>query len=276
MPNVVMGAGADMAEPQRQVRLRALQGLTLALFVAAEHQRLGRRFKVKADHVPEFCLEVRIVGELKRAGQVRFDVIGCPDALDAGRRHAHLSRQRAHAPARTIGRGSRGLGDDLFLFGLGNRGLAATSRGFVQACQPPPGEPALPMDHHRAVDPDGRRRFHLTASLASQQNDACPARQALRRRRRARQPGKLATLLFGQFQRSNRSAHAGRVRIAPFVSSLLRDTTLERFFDPAMNLAKLQNATVDALSKEFSDHIATLHSQLSANMQEAERLGCRK
>lgn len=84
--NIVMGSRAeDMADTQWQVWLRALQRLNLALFIAAEHQRLIRRCEVQSDNVPEFFFEVRIIGELEGAGQVRLYVVGGPYTLDAGR-----------------------------------------------------------------------------------------------------------------------------------------------------------------------------------------------
>ena len=49
--DVVMGLRADMANTQGQARLRALQGLNLAFFIAAEHQRLVRRCQVQAQVV---------------------------------------------------------------------------------------------------------------------------------------------------------------------------------------------------------------------------------
>ena len=97
--DIVMGLRADVADAQWQAWLRALQSLNLALFIAAEHQRLIRWSQVQADNVPEFFFELRIIGQLEGAGEVRLDVVGSPDPLNAGRRNTSDTRHATAAPA---------------------------------------------------------------------------------------------------------------------------------------------------------------------------------
>lgn len=66
--DVVVGAGADMAQAQGQTRLRPFQCLTLALLVAAQHQRPVRRIEIKTDDIPGLRLEIRIAGQFERPG----------------------------------------------------------------------------------------------------------------------------------------------------------------------------------------------------------------
>ena len=60
---VVMGPGTDVSLAQRQSGLGAFESLTLALFIAAEHQGLLGRIEVEAHHVPKFFLKLKVFGE---------------------------------------------------------------------------------------------------------------------------------------------------------------------------------------------------------------------
>src|SRR5437867_12757086 len=81
VPLVIMSARAGMPASQRQPRLGAFEGLALAFFITAEHQRAVRRIEIKANHVPELALKVLVAGKLEGAGDVRLEVVGAPDAL---------------------------------------------------------------------------------------------------------------------------------------------------------------------------------------------------
>ena len=83
--DIIVRMRADMPDSQRQSRLRALEGLNLAFFIATEHQCLIRRIQIQPNDVPKFLFEVWIVGQFEGACQVRFYVVGGPYALDAGR-----------------------------------------------------------------------------------------------------------------------------------------------------------------------------------------------
>lgn len=72
MADIIVRLRADMTDPQRQPWLGTLRSLHLAFFIAAEHQSLVRRGQVESDDVPEFLFKVRVTGQFKGAGQVRF------------------------------------------------------------------------------------------------------------------------------------------------------------------------------------------------------------
>ena len=57
---------------QRQARLRAVERLDLAFLVDAQHQRPVRRVHVEPDDVGDLLLELRVVGELEAAHQMRL------------------------------------------------------------------------------------------------------------------------------------------------------------------------------------------------------------
>jgi len=59
------GAGASSLHPQ--ARLRTVERLDLALFVAAEHQRVIGRLQVQPHHIQQLVLEARIARELEGA-----------------------------------------------------------------------------------------------------------------------------------------------------------------------------------------------------------------
>lgn len=80
-----MGLSTDMTDTQWQSGLCALQGLNLALLNATEHEGFIGRRQIKPDDVPEFLLEVGVIGQLEGAYQVRFYVVGGPYPLDACR-----------------------------------------------------------------------------------------------------------------------------------------------------------------------------------------------
>lgn len=97
---VVMGLRSNVADPERHSGLGPLQGLTLALLIAAQHQCLIGRIEVQADHVPELLLEFRIAGDLECAHQVRLQIIAPPNLMHAMVRDSDFSRHPARAPSR--------------------------------------------------------------------------------------------------------------------------------------------------------------------------------
>ena len=70
---VVVGLGGAVAAQGGEAGLGALQGLALALLVAAQHQPPLRRVQVQPHHVPELLLEARGVRQL-RGGPGRVEV----------------------------------------------------------------------------------------------------------------------------------------------------------------------------------------------------------
>src|SRR6516165_9501638 len=55
VPYVIMGLGADVANAQRQTRLRALERLALRFLIAAQHQGLLRRVQIRPITSQNFC-----------------------------------------------------------------------------------------------------------------------------------------------------------------------------------------------------------------------------
>lgn len=84
--DIVMRLRKDMSSLQRQIRLRALQGLNLVFLIAAEYLRLIRRVEIQPDHIPKLFFEMRIIGQFECVGQVRFQVIGGPVLVHASGR----------------------------------------------------------------------------------------------------------------------------------------------------------------------------------------------
>ena len=66
---VECGPGANVSLAQRQSGL-VRSSLTLALFIAAEHQGLLGRVEIEAHDVPEFFLKPKVFGELEIAHPV--------------------------------------------------------------------------------------------------------------------------------------------------------------------------------------------------------------
>ncbi len=78
---VVVSASSHMALSQWQSGLGSFQGLALAFFITAKDDRSGWRIQVLSDEIPEFGLELGIVGELESMGSMGFEVVGRPDPL---------------------------------------------------------------------------------------------------------------------------------------------------------------------------------------------------
>ena len=74
----------DVAQPQGQEGLGALQGLALALLVDAQDQGMVGRIQVEAHDVADLLGKEGIGGELKVLLPVGLDAEGGPEALDRG------------------------------------------------------------------------------------------------------------------------------------------------------------------------------------------------
>jgi hypothetical protein len=79
---VVVGAPLDLTGAQRQQRLRAVEGLDLALLVDAEHEGMLRRTEVEADDVAHLLDKQRIRRELEGLDPVWLERKRFPDALN--------------------------------------------------------------------------------------------------------------------------------------------------------------------------------------------------
>ncbi len=103
VPPVVMCLTFGNARPERQNRLRTVQGLDLAFLIHAEYQGFIRRVQVQAHDVPHFGYELRIGAELERLGPMRLQTIGLPDAVHGRMTHPLGLRHGPHAPLRGVG-----------------------------------------------------------------------------------------------------------------------------------------------------------------------------
>ena len=74
MPSVVVGMPLDLSRSHRQQRLAPIQGLHLALFIDAQHDRTIGRSEVKANHVADFVDEQRIRRELESLRSVGLQI----------------------------------------------------------------------------------------------------------------------------------------------------------------------------------------------------------
>lgn len=97
---VVMRHGLCTSLLDRQARLRAVQGLDLALLVAAQHQGVLRGRHVEADDVLQFLDEMRIPRHLEAAHDVRLESVGAPMARNRGGVNLKTTGHGARAPVR--------------------------------------------------------------------------------------------------------------------------------------------------------------------------------
>ncbi len=62
-----MVLSADVADIERQARLRALQGLALALLVTTPDHCVDRRIEIQADHIPKLFFKPLAGGKVECA-----------------------------------------------------------------------------------------------------------------------------------------------------------------------------------------------------------------
>ena len=143
MLHVIVGLGANVADPQRQTRLRALQCLALRFLVAAQHQRLVRRVEIQPDDVPELLFKARVVRQFEGARR-------CGSMSLAAHRRCTLAGEiprrgpRAAAPSPQVGRRRHRLLHDL-LHRLPRQPRLAPAPGAI-------GQPVQPVQR-KAPDP---------------------------------------------------------------------------------------------------------------------------
>jgi hypothetical protein len=102
MAIVIMGLGANVSLAQGQSGLGAFESLTLALFIAAEHQGLIGRIEGEAHYIPELFLKLKVLGELEITHPVGLQLMGRPEALHARFAQAGFAGHRAHAPGPAV------------------------------------------------------------------------------------------------------------------------------------------------------------------------------
>ena len=72
---VIVGLGADMTLVQGETGLTALEGLTLTLLIATEHQRTIGRMEIEANHIPELLFKGQILGKFEALEPMRSDCV---------------------------------------------------------------------------------------------------------------------------------------------------------------------------------------------------------
>src|SRR5688572_10283094 len=82
MADVIMRHGSGAAFLERQSRLRAIEGLHLALLIAAEDDRMLGRIQVEADHILERLHKLRVIGVFEGSHQMRLQSMRAPDTAD--------------------------------------------------------------------------------------------------------------------------------------------------------------------------------------------------
>ena len=102
VPRVVMRAALNLTGTHRRGGRRALQRLSLAPLVHAQHQRLVGRAEVQPDNMPHLLDEQRSLRQLERARAVRLQREGLPDARHSCLAEATPLRQRARALVRRV------------------------------------------------------------------------------------------------------------------------------------------------------------------------------
>src|SRR5260370_32979264 len=189
------GAGAALLE--RQARLRAVEGLDLALLVDRKHQGFVGRGKIETDDILDLGDEVRVVGDLEVAHQMRFEPVLFPDALHARMADTHRIGHAAHTPVRGVGRPFL----DCFLDRpeldvVGNR-LAAGRLGasLDEAADAGLDEVVLPAPYRRLRNADRAHDGHDAVALRRHQHDPCSFDDLLTLVSVCRDPLKRGTIL---------------------------------------------------------------------------------
>src|SRR6516164_5142201 len=227
---VVVGLGLDVADTQGQTRLGALERLALRFLIAAEDQSFLRRIEIEPDYIPELLLKLLVLRQLEGAREMRLDVVGRPQALDGGFRHAG---HYGHCPAAPSPQ--RGWRRHRFIQNHAHRFewhavLAPAACGVLQSGQTVGEKPLVPKVDRYARYANTRGDLVLRNPRRAEDHNLLPVADG--HRRRVDPAFQLAPLLATQYnlaarhcspQRSARSMSKGTK-----LSSYLRDTTLDQ------------------------------------------------
>ena len=77
---VVMRLSGRDPRTQWQLELSAIKSLNLTFLVYRKYDRFVRWIHIKADHVPQLLVELRILAELEALCDVRLQLMVLPDA----------------------------------------------------------------------------------------------------------------------------------------------------------------------------------------------------
>lgn len=209
---VVVRDALDVAQSHGQHRQRALQGLALALFVHADHQRVVRRAQVQADHVAQLLNEEGVVGQLEAFSAVRLQPKELQVTRDAGLGDACLSGHRAHTPVRrAVGRlGVQSRIDQLRHALVVDRARLAGAHVVVQTRNAPLNEPSAPLADRGLGELQALGNGAVEFAIGAAQNDARPIAQRSRQRAAPSKRLQLRALLVRQQQFNLRSARSHR------------------------------------------------------------------
>jgi hypothetical protein len=95
---VIVSLGPKMTLAQRQTGLTALNGLALALLIAAEQKGTIRRIEIEANHIPKLLFKGPILGKFEALESMGSDSVSRPQTLNARFAQAGFPRHRPHAP----------------------------------------------------------------------------------------------------------------------------------------------------------------------------------
>src|SRR5271167_4556706 len=226
---VIVRPRAATAFLQRQPRLRAIQGLNLALFIQTQHQRLLRRVQIQAHHIGQLLQKFCIPRELERLTQMRLELVQLPQSIDRILTHPlRLGHQSATPMCHALGLALQRRFNDPVSFGL-----------IVLRFAPSPGSDLPHFPHPSLVHPLApqlhRGPIHLkllsnrdiVLTRQRSQNNPAAQRHLLWRAVRALPTLKLSSFRGGQFERQTSICHESHhSNLRELLLSYLRDTTL--------------------------------------------------
>jgi hypothetical protein len=185
MALVVMAAPGNLTRPHGQHRLAAIEGLDLALFVDAEHDRMLGRRHVKSDDIPHFGNKVGIGRKFERLDPMRLKTKGAPDALHGRGRDSGRLGHAARTPMRGILRSAfQGPHNDRLDTVVLNRTRCAGTRLVMQPIHSLLDKPATPFAHCSLGDPQAGCNLLVLHTPSAFQDNPRSQRQGLRRLRR--------------------------------------------------------------------------------------------
>ena len=197
--------------PQGQDRLRAIEGLNLALLIDAQHQRLRGRIQIEADDVPQLAHEVRIAAELEGLRPMGLQIV----PLARSDAPSPDSRVDACANVRTLqcvasrGRRVQRRIHDRFDLLRAESAFGAPAAAHPSAGRPrPPRIPLPPQQQGRATDPEllGQRMFACPRPPPTRSAPAAPPAAASCRLDQGLQP---LAILWTDAQRGRGFPHDG-------------------------------------------------------------------
>jgi hypothetical protein len=92
MPFVIVSVALNLARPQLQFGLGAIQSLDLRLFVNGQNQCIIGRVQVQTDNIKNLFRKVWIVADLERFQAMGLQVCRLPDLLYLPTGHAGMFR----------------------------------------------------------------------------------------------------------------------------------------------------------------------------------------